>query len=196
MSAEYQQKNLLILLDRDGTINIDHGYVTKPEQMELIPGVAEAIGCLKREGAQIVVVSNQSAVGRGWAKPEEVEATNQRMKDLLLKQCKEAVIDLVLWSPDSPDMASNTRKPEIGLVREESSLWPLKPDLTWVIGDKPSDIEFGKNLGLPLAHCLLVLSSPEADKSNESVAKGVKRFRNLADAVAHILDILSARTIP
>ncbi|MCB0323737.1 MAG: HAD-IIIA family hydrolase [Bdellovibrionales bacterium] len=146
----------LIFLDRDGTINVDHGYVTQPQRVELIPGAAQALGDLTRGGYRLVVVSNQSAVGRGMATIADVDATNSRLQELLLQKDPDARLDLVLYATDHPGSAGDDRKPGTGLLRLLPREWGFQPRLAWMIGDKWSDIEFGHNAGLSAEQCLLV----------------------------------------
>jgi len=138
----------IVFLDRDGTINVDHGYVFEKERLELIPGAATAIGDLKRAGFMIVVVSNQSAVGRGMATTEEVEQTNVELQRMLLEIDEDASLDVVLFCADHPDSATDRRKPGCGMLRELPSSMSFDPEVSWMIGDKVSDIEFGLNAGI------------------------------------------------
>ena len=176
----------LVLLDRDGTINVDHGYVTQPEQIDLIPGAAEAIGLLKEAGFICVIVSNQSAIGRGMASVTDVERTNRRLEEALLEEHPSAKLDLFLYAPDAPDGASDRRKPRIGMYREVESLYTIDVRNSWMIGDKPSDVEFGINAGLPTKNCLLVLTG-EGKKSKSKLPDAQPTFASLLPAVRHIL---------
>lgn len=179
--SEKQSAAPIALLDRDGTINIDHGYVVTADRVELCPGAAQAIGDLKRAGFVVVIVSNQSAVGRGWAAIEQVQDTNGYLQELLLRTDKDAVVDLVLFAADSPDDASDRRKPGIGMLRELCAHFAFDPARCWVIGDKPSDIEFGRRAGLAPGHCLLIgRSSGLADQLC---------FGDLLAAVQHLLGV-------
>ena len=89
-------KRPAVFLDRDGTINVDTGYVCTIEELHLIPGVAKAIGDLKRAGCSIIVVTNQSAIGRGYATAEQVENTNRELQRQLRAEDQEALLDRVL----------------------------------------------------------------------------------------------------
>lgn len=150
-------------LDRDGTINIDWGYVIEPEKIALLEGAADAIALLKANGFKTAIISNQSAVGRGMAQEEDIDKCNQALIDLLLKENKEAVIDAVLYSSDHPERASDRRKPGTGLLRELP--WSYNPQESWMFGDKTSDVEFGRNAGLPARHCVLIAEEPGASES-------------------------------
>lgn len=162
-----------VFLDRDGTINVDSGYVTSPERLELIPGASEAMGSLARAGFRLVIVSNQSAIGRGRATVEEVDATNQQLIALLAAEDPDAWPDLILYCPHAPSESCECRKPGIGLVK--SAGLEFDPTRSWMFGDKLSDIRFGVNLGLPLAQCLLVLTG----EGRSSLAASGEEFPGL-----------------
>lgn len=172
----------IIFLDRDGTINVDHGYVTKPENVELIEGAAEAIALLKSAGYKTVVVSNQSAIGRGFASHQDVEATNFEIERQLEDVYGGALLDLIVYSADHPDQATDRRKPGIGMLRDVSIHFDIDLENSWVIGDKISDIQFGLNAGIPKEQCLLVLTGAE-----KSAYSDTPSFTNILLAVKHIL---------
>lgn len=147
----------IVFLDRDGTINVDYGYVCSPSKLELIPGTADAIAQICNAGFQVVIVTNQSAIARGYATEEAVIETNNALLAMLLAKNPAAKVAQVIYCPDSPDTASDRRKPKTGMLRE------LLPELqnfstatSWIVGDKLSDIEFGKNARLQVKHCILV----------------------------------------
>lgn len=173
----------IVFLDRDGTINIDHGYVTNPDKVDLIPGVAEAISLLKKSDFTVVIVSNQSAIGRGYASREDVDATNEEIRKKLLAEDPAAIIDLIVYSPDHPDQSTDTRKPGIGMLREVSIHYDIDLENSWVVGDKQSDVKFGLNAGLDDDHCLLVLSGEE-----KSPLAGILSFKSLVEAAKHIVN--------
>lgn len=148
----------VFFLDRDGTINEDSGYVCQPERLELIPNSAKAIALIKQMGFKIVVVSNQSAIGRNIASHEQVNATNNRLIELLIQEHPLAKIDLILYSPDPPGINSTTRKPALGLLQELPSRMDYCKQNSWMAGDKLSDVHFGINAGLPPSQCPLLLT--------------------------------------
>ena len=173
-----------MFLDRDGTINVDTGYVRSTDEVVLLPGAATAIGELKRAGFTVVVVSNQSVVGRGWASIEDVEEVNNRLVELLLEEDPDASLDLILFAPDHPDKASDRRKPGTGMLRDVRQYWQFDPDSSWMIGDRLADMEFGQNAGLADDHCLLLLSDNDKEEDRSSWRRS---FSTLPEAVAAIL---------
>jgi D,D-heptose 1,7-bisphosphate phosphatase len=180
----------IVFLDRDGTINIDHGYVTSAEHIDLIPGAAAAIGALQRGGFKVIIVSNQSAIGRGMATAQDVEECNAELCRQLLAEDADAKIDLVVYSPDAPENAGDTRKPGIGLLREVEKHWTVEAKNSWMIGDKASDINFGLNAGFPIEQCLLVLSGKgEATKASWKGVENLRTFDSLLEAAHHIVTV-------
>jgi|GEM_PF-2678451 len=180
----------IVFLDRDGTVNVDLGYVTRPEQVRLIEGAATAIGDLKRAGLIVVVVSNQSAIGRGLATEEDVEATNQELARQLAAGDKDAVLDMVLFAPDHPDSATQNRKPGNGMLSQVRQRWEIQPDKCWMIGDKISDLGFGRSAGFAQDHCLLVKTG-EGEKTWSRMSEGEQgiqlEFGSIVEAVRHIV---------
>lgn len=152
---------MIVMLDRDGTINIDHGYVFTRERLELIPGAAMAIGDLNRAQCRCVVVSNQSAVARGMCTMGQVEETNRHLEALLKGVDTDAKIESFRYSPDGPDSNSMTRKPETGMVTD----FLRQSETLLMVGDKYSDIEFGVNCGAYMN--FLVLTGSGKDSSNK-----------------------------
>ncbi|MCB0344893.1 MAG: HAD family hydrolase [Bdellovibrionales bacterium] len=179
----------VIFLDRDGTINVDTGYVFRPDELELIPGAANAIAELRRAGYKIVVVSNQSAIGRGMCDATDVDLTNQRLRDLLLKASPGAHLDAIFYSPHHPDDPKNTRKPGLGLLPQIREQFDFEPKHCWMIGDKLSDVEFGQNVGLPPSHCILLTSG--AKTSREQNASQHLVFPSIAEAAQYIVSDIS-----
>lgn len=173
----------IVFLDRDGTINIDHGYVTSPSRVELLPGVADAIANIKKSGFKVVVITNQSAVGRGMASVEDVLATNDEVQKQLLAHNPGALIDQILFSTTTPADNEDTRKPKTGLIKN------LKYNAltSWVIGDKDIDVQFGINAGLPEENCILVLTG-EGEKNKNRLPAKARIAKDLLEACSFIIN--------
>ena len=161
-----------VILDRDGVINIDFGYVSHPEQLELIPGSAQAIAKLCRAGFTVSIYSNQSAVGRGWAKIEDINATNQALIEMLLESEPEAVLTDICVCPHSPADGCSCRKPKLGLIADRIKSGGIDPKQCWVVGDKLSDLKFGENFGVDWQRLLLVRSGHGAEELEKATRKG------------------------
>ncbi len=140
--------NKAVFLDRDGTV-IEHvHYVTDPAKVAIVPGGVEALRKLRDDGYLLVLVSNQSLVGRGLGTVEDVEAVNARMLELLAEGG--VTIDCVKYCPHRPEDECPNRKPNPGMLLEAAKEFDIDLGLSVMIGDNVTDVEAGKNAG-----CLL-----------------------------------------
>lgn len=138
----------LVLLDRDGTLNarVPDGYVTRPDDLELLPGAAAAVARLTRAGMPIVLVTNQRAIARGLLDLAGLEAVHQRLHDLLALEGGR--LDAIVVCPHDRD-ACECRKPLDGLFREVLSRAPwADPRRSVMVGDMPSDLDPADGLGM------------------------------------------------
>ncbi len=162
--------NKVAFLDRDGTINIDYGYVTTPSKISLIDRAAQAIVELRQNDFKVVIVTNQSAISRGMASIEDVNLTNQELLKQLGQEDSNAIIDQILLSPGKPGDKDDTRKPEIGMLRELN--FEYDKQSSCMVGDKLSDVEFGINAGLKKENCILLAEeNKDSEDSYEHCAK-------------------------
>ena len=126
---------------------VDPGYPSKPEQVHLLDGVKESLVSLQSAGFKLVVVTNQSGIGRGFFTETDFWAVQARLEDLL----GENLIAATYFCPDHPDQASNRRKPAPGMIVEAANDLDLDLPASYLIGDKASDIEAGLNAGVKAA---------------------------------------------
>lgn len=143
--------NKAIFLDRDGTINIDTGYIGSPDLIELYPGVSEGIKILKNQlGYKIIVISNQSGIARGLISTNDVERVNERINFLLT--INSAKIDSFYYCPYHPDFSSekdcSCRKPSPKMVLEAAKDFQIDLNKSFFFGDKASDVACGKRAGV------------------------------------------------
>ncbi len=181
-----------IFLDRDGTINIDYSHVFQVDKIQILGGVGDSIGGLKKQGYLVFIVSNQSCIGRGYAKLEEVEACMAKVSALLQTENKLAIIDEAYFAPDHPDSPTERRKPNPGMLIEAIDKYNLDPSKCWMIGDKMSDPIAGLNAGLDPRKCILlepngVAGTTTQDEIEESKKLGFTFYRDLSEATAAIL---------
>ena len=150
-----------IFLDRDGTINIYKGFLTKPEDFELIPGAAEAIRQINHSGYLCIVVSNQPIIARGDCTFQELQAIHDKMETLLGKEG--AFVDAIYYCPHHPDkgfegerpeykIECTCRKPKPGLLLQAAKDWNIDLSESYMIGDSERDIQAGKNAGIKESH--------------------------------------------
>lgn len=139
-----------VFLDRDGTLNVDPGYLGDPALVELLPGVGEALSGLKKLGFKLIVVSNQSGISRGLLTRENVDSVNNRINELLKEH--DALIDAFYYCPFHPDFSEEKdcicRKPSPKLVFDAAKEHGLHLGQSYFIGDSVADIECGENAGI------------------------------------------------
>jgi len=133
-----------IFLDRDGTLIVDVGYPRDPELVELLPGVEEVLRPLQRDWL-LVIVSNQSGIGRGVISPEEANAVHDRMISLF--HARGIAFAGVYYCPHAPGAHCECRKPSPGMLLDAALDLDLDLEQSIMIGDKPSDVEAGRAAG-------------------------------------------------
>jgi heptosyltransferase-2 len=186
-------RGLTVFLDRDGTLNVERGYVTAPEQLELHPGTAEAIARLNRAGARVVLVTNQSAIGRGLVTDAELERIHAQLQ-LLLKGAG-AKLDSIYVCPHHPDDHCECRKPATGLVKRAVADLSLDPTASYMVGDQKRDVDLARAVG---SRSVLVLTGPtslEALHAIQTEGYGPDHVAHtLPEAVSWILEDVKARS--
>ena len=134
-----------VFLDRDGTVNEEVGYIRSRHDIRLIPRAATAIQALNQAGWLVIVITNQSGVGRGYLTTEELEAAHARLREQLAAEG--ARIDAIFYCPHVPNDACVCRKPEVELIRRAERQFGIDLTASWMIGDKASDLDLGRNAG-------------------------------------------------
>lgn len=132
-------------LDRDGVLNVDHGYVYKPEQLEWIADAPQAVRLLNEAGYLVCVITNQSGVARGYYDEAAVKAFHAHMQSRLADAG--AHIDAFYYCPHHPDGAVEAlaircqcRKPGTGMFEQAARDWPIDIARSFMIGDKDDDM--------------------------------------------------------
>ncbi len=142
----------LVLFDRDGTLNVDRGYVWKSEDFDWLPDSREAIRWLNDRGIKVGIFTNQSGVARGFYSEADVDALHDWMRDELAKSG--AHIDHFDFCPHHPeglapyDEPCDCRKPAPGMVRAALQIFDVNPEDALVVGDKDRDLEAGAAVGV------------------------------------------------
>lgn len=166
-----------VFLDRDGTLMVDVDYCGDPAEVEVFPNAGEALSQLKRAGYKLIVVTNQSGIGRGYFSESAYRAVEREF----LCQLGNGLIDATYYCADLPETNSSRRKPAPGMILEAQRDHHLDLARSYFIGDKTSDIECGRNAGV---RTVLVQTGYGVDEINcrpDWVA------RDLAGAAAIIL---------
>lgn len=143
--ARAQSVERVVLLDRDGTLVIDRDYLADPAGLEFLPGAAEALRRLHQRGYRLVIISNQSGVGRGLFSLERLHEIDARLSQMV----REAGAELagIYSCPHRPDENCACRKPKVELVRQAAQELQFDPAAAVMIGDRDSDIELGRRIG-------------------------------------------------
>jgi D-glycero-D-manno-heptose 1,7-bisphosphate phosphatase len=131
-----------VILDRDGTILVERHYLSDPEHVELLAGVADGLRLLAQRGYRLVVVTNQSGVGRGYFDMDRLAEIHARMRDRLAADG--VYLDGIYVCPHTPDECCRCRKPAPALVEAAAADLSFTAADAWVVGDKPCDIELGR----------------------------------------------------
>jgi len=135
-----------VFLDRDGVINIDKAYVSKIEDFEFCEGVFETLGHFQKLGYLLILVTNQSGIGRGYYSEEDFQKLTSWMRQELLHV--KITIDAVYHCPHAPETNCACRKPKSGMFEEAIKAFDIDVTHSWMIGDKPSDIEAALGAGI------------------------------------------------
>jgi D-glycero-D-manno-heptose 1,7-bisphosphate phosphatase len=141
-------KNKAVFLDRDGTLNVDKGYVHHIEDWEWIPGALNAIVSLKKAGFLVIIITNQAGIARGYY--DEADMTNLHTR--INEELKEygATIDGFYYCPHHPEFSEvcECRKPRPGMIDKAVQDFDIDKGLSWLVGDKASDIQAGLAAGV------------------------------------------------
>lgn len=132
--------------DRDGVINIDHGYVSKIEDFDFISGIFPVMRSLAEKGYALIVVTNQAGIGRGYYTEEDFRTLTAWM----LEQFAAEGIEIagVYRCPHRPGEGCSCRKPEPGLFLQAIRDHQLDPSACWMLGDKSSDLQAAEAAGI------------------------------------------------
>ncbi|HEX2055367.1 MAG TPA: lipopolysaccharide heptosyltransferase II, partial [Nitrospiraceae bacterium] len=181
-----------VFLDRDGTLNHDTGFVKAPEELVLLPGVPEALARLRRAGARLIVLTNQSGVGRGFFSLRDLEAIHARLRDVLAQH--HVALDGLYYCPHHPDEQCLCRKPRRGMVDQAVADHQVDLSRAYLVGDQVRDIELAHQVGI---RSVLVTTGPAGPETlTELQSRGMVPDRtasSLAEAADWILqDAVSA----
>ena len=174
-----------IFLDRDGTLNPDPGYIKSPDQFELFPGVAEALVGLKRAGARLIVVTNQSGIARGILTRHHLDGVHKKL-EYLLRQAG-VTLDGIYFCPHHPDDGCGCRKPNRGMIDQAVQEQGVDLERSYVIGDHPRDIELAKRVG---ARSVLVTTGVTRLQEEQGLTEAHLTPDKIAGSLAEAVDWL------
>lgn len=135
-----------IFLDRDGVINIDKAYVSKIEDFEFCEGVFEALRHFQKLGYLLIIVTNQSGIGRGYYSEEDFQTLSTWMRKQLLDA--KIKLDAIYHCPHAPEVNCTCRKPKSGMFEEAIKAFAIDVRNSWMIGDKKSDMDAAFGAGV------------------------------------------------
>ena len=180
--------NRTLFLDRDGVVNVDHGYLYKPEQFEFIDGVFDACRAFQQAGYKIVIITNQSGIGRGYYTEEDFAYLTKWMCERFSEQNID-ILD-VYFCPHHPEKAiepyrkhCHCRKPQPGMLLQAIEEHGLDPSQSIMVGDKRSDMVAAQNANL--GQKFLVNSGQSLTDEDKSHADAV--YTSLPDLASALL---------
>jgi len=172
-----------VFLDRDGTLNVNTGYVGDPRDVRLIAGAAMGVKLLGDAGFATVVVSNQSGIARGYFSESDADAVDARVRELLAQAG--ASITATYRCPHLPDGECECRKPKPGMLLRAAADLNIDFASSWIVGDRLLDVEAGNAVG-----CRSVVVSgvpPHEPPEDFSLAQPEYFARDLVDAARYIV---------
>lgn len=191
-SKNLKNKQRAIFIDRDGTINVSKGFISKADDLELIPGSIEAIKAINKSGALAIVTTNQPVIARGECSFEELHNIHNKLKTLLGE--KGAFVDDIFYCPHHPDKGfegevpelkfdCECRKPKTGMIDEAVKKYNIDLSKSYMVGDSTMDLETARNAGVKsvLVDTGFAGNDGKYDRSCDIGAK------NLFDAVEKII---------
>lgn len=169
-----------LFIDRDGVINKEHDYVHKIEEFEFIEGVFDALKYAQARGYLLIVITNQSGIGRGYYGEDDFFKLSEWMVEVLRE--KGIHIDRIYHCPHAPGEGCDCRKPETGMIERAVKDFEIDLKTSWLVGDKESDIKAALNAGIP--HHILVRSGHAVDEGKTAA----KHVCNTLNEAVRLLD--------
>ena len=168
-----------VFIDRDGTLIEEVNFLHKVEEMRFFPFTDQAVRLLKENGFLIVVVTNQSGIGRQIFTEAAMHEIHEKIQEELSEQ-----LDEFYFCPHLPDAGCNCRKPNLGMIETACAHFDIDLENSWIIGDKAIDVETGFNAGIKTA---LVLTGYGGKAQNQLNRKPDLIAENLLEAVKEII---------
>ena len=191
-SKNLKNKQRAIFIDRDGTINVSKGFISKADDLELIPGSIEAIKAINKSGALAIVITNQPVIARGECSFEELHNIHNKLKTILGE--KGAFVDDIFYCPHHPDKGfegevpelkfdCECRKPKTGMIDEAVKKYNIDLSKSYMVGDSTMGLETARNAGVKsvLVDTGFAGNDDKYDRNCDIEAK------NLFDAVEKII---------
>ena len=182
-----------VFLDRDGTVNVEINYLSQPEQLELLPTVADTIAMLNSRRIAVVVVTNQAGIARGYFPEHRLDAVHLQLGRLLAEQ--NAKLDGIYYCPHHPTAGLGVyksvcecRKPMPGMLIRAAQELGLDLSRSLMIGDRESDLQAGASAGCETALVRTGYGEETSATIDLTKLRGIGVFHTMADAVQAWLD--------
>ena len=150
-----------VFIDRDGTIMEDRDYCSDPSDVKLFPGALEALRRLKSNGFKLIIMTNQSGIGRGLFTLDQYRAVEAEV----LRQLGAGLIDATYFCPHLPSQQCSCRKPATGMILEATREYQIDLSRSFLVGDKEIDVECARNAGV---RSIRVKTGPQRDTSDST----------------------------
>jgi len=174
-----------VFLDRDGTLNFDPGYIGDPAKLSLLPGALEALQLLSENELLLIVVSNQSGVGRGFFSEDDLRAVHERLDAMVAGVgVKFTSYELCLHTPTDQ---CECRKPSPKLVLDAATRFGIDLSKSYMVGDKLSDVECGERAGVRLSY--LIQAGRLSRTPSQTQSPRVKVVESLLQAATEIVGL-------
>lgn len=177
-----------VFLDRDGTVNAEVHYLSQPNQLQLLPTVAETISLLNQKHIAVVIVTNQAAIARGYFPEDRLVEIHRQLRRLLNQ--KSATVDGVYYCPHHPSaglgaykIECECRKPKPGMLFKAAMELNIDLGRSLMIGDRDSDLWAGANAGCRTALVRTGYGEETSVAIDLEKVRGIGVFHTLADAV-------------
>lgn len=171
-------------MDRDGTLIVDKDYLHKPEEVEFFPGALQACREAQEAGFLLVMVTNQSGVGRGYFTMKDVERVHQYILEEAEKNG--ANFAEVYTAPEAPDQPSRGRKPSPQFLFDARDTHGIDLSRSFMVGDKKIDLECGWNAGVQESLLVRTGYGSKVEKSKEDL-RGAKVFDSIKECIGYLM---------
>jgi len=169
----------VVFFDRDGVINVEKNYLHKIEDFEFINGTFNTMHYLQNLGYKIVIVTNQSGIGRGYYTLEQYNTLTKWLKEQF--EIKNIEISAIFCCPHAPDENCTCRKPRIGMIEQASKIIDINYKNSWLIGDKSSDIQTAINANI--ANTIQVKSGHDFDEKTSKASFIVDSINDIPNII-------------
>ena len=177
--------SLAVFLDRDGTLIEEREYLADPARVALFPGAGAALRRLMDSGFKLIIVTNQSGIGRGYFTEADMHRVNARLIELLAKDGVQ--IEKIYFAPEAPDQPSRGRKPSPQFLFDARDDLGIELEKSFMIGDKLIDLECGWNAGVKRAILVRTGYGAKLEKQSPEKIGAAWVVDDLAAAVEKIL---------